>query len=174
MEITADMVKELRERSGAGVLECKKVLTEAGGDMNKAVEALKLKGLAIAEKKAARVTRAGLIEAYIHPGARVGVLVEVNCETDFVAKTNEFIELAHNLALQVAAMSPKYVTAEEVPPGTELNKDGSKFNAETDCLMSQVFIKDPSKTIANVVVETIAKVGENIKVARFTRFELGA
>lgn len=174
MEVTAEMIKELREKTGAGVMECKKVLTEAGGDMNRAIEALKLKGLAVAEKKAARATRAGLIEAYVHPGARVGVLVEVNCETDFVARTAEFAALAHDLALQIAAMSPKYVSVEDVPEGTELNKDGTRFNPETDCLLSQVFIKDQTKTIANIIVETIAKLGENIKVARFVRFELGA
>lgn len=174
MEVTAEMVKELREKTGAGVMECKKVLTDTSGDINKAMEALKLKGLAIAEKKAARVTRAGVIEAYVHPGAKVGVLLEVNCETDFVAKTPEFTALAHDLALQIAAMSPKYVAVEDVPQGTELNKDGTKFNPETDCLLSQVFIKDQTKTITNIIVETIAKVGENIKVARFVRFELGA
>ncbi|MCX8125958.1 MAG: translation elongation factor Ts, partial [Dehalococcoidia bacterium] len=113
MEITAEMVKELRDRTGAGIMECKRALTEAGGDMNKAVEALRLKGLAIAEKKAVRATKAGLIEAYVHPGARVGVLVEVNCETDFVARTPEFAALAHDIALQIAAMSPKYVSVEE-------------------------------------------------------------
>ncbi len=174
MEITAEMVRELREKTGAGVMECKKVLTDAGGDMNKAIEVLKQKGVAIAEKKSGRATKSGLIEAYVHPGARIGVLVEVNCETDFVARTPEFAALAHDLALQVAAMAPKYVSVEDVPEGTELNKDGTKFNPETDCLLSQPFVKDPTRTIKDIITETIAKLGENTKVARFVRFELGA
>ncbi len=166
MQITAEMVKELREKSGAGVMECKKILVEAGGDIKKAEDMLKERGLAVAAKKADRVTAQGIIEAYVHAGSKIGVLVEVNCETDFVARTTEFRELAHNLALQVAAMAPKYVAPENVPAGTE-------FKAETDCLLSQPFVKDPGMMVGGLITETIAKVKENIRVSRFIRFELG-
>ena len=167
MQISAKMVKELREKTGAGVMECKKVLTEVDGNFEKAIEALKQRGSAIAEKKASRSVGAGLIEAYVHPGGKIGVIVEVNCETDFVARTPEFKDLAHNLALQIAAMSPKYIATDSVPVGTEVNPD-------VDCLLSQAFIRDQTKTVQGLITETIAKVGENIRVARFVRFELGA
>jgi len=167
LQITADMIKQLREKSGAGVMECKKVLVEVDGDLAKAAEVLRQRGLAIAEKKASRVVAQGLIEAYVHPGSKIGVLVEVNCETDFVARTPEFRDLAHNLALQIAAMNPKYISPENVPLGTEVN-------ADVDCLTIQPFVKDPALTVQNLITETVAKVGENIKVARFVRYELGA
>ena len=166
MEIPIEVIKELRERTGAGVIDCKNALVETKGDLEKANEILNQRGIALAQKKADRVAEQGLVECYIHPGGKIGVIVEVNCETDFVARTNEFNELAHDLALQVAAMSPVCVTEEELPP--EADSD-----PQTACLLLQPFIKDPSKTIQDIITETIAKVGENIKIRRFTRFELG-
>ncbi len=166
LKIPTKMVKELRSQSGAGIIECRNVLLEVEGDIAKALQILKKKGLIKAEKKAERVTAEGLIEAYIHTGGRIGAMVELNCETDFVARTDEFKELAHNVAMQVAALSPRFITREEVPEGVEIEP-------QTDCLLLQLYIKDPSKTVQDVVVETIAKVGENIKVSRFARFELG-
>lgn len=167
MEITTDQVKQLREKTGAGIMDCRNTLMNTGGDINKAVEILKEKGLLKAEKKGDRATGSGLVEAYIHTAGRIGALVEVNCETDFVARTGEFKELAHCLAMQVAAMNPLCVDEESMPEGCD-------DPAEEACLLSQMFIKDPSKTIKDLVVETIAKTGENIKVRRFIRFELGA
>lgn len=166
MEISIEMIKELRDQCGAGIMECRNTLLEVEGDMEKALQILKEKGLLKAEKKAERVTTQGLIEAYIHTGGRIGALVEVNCETDFVARTDEFKELAHNLAMQVAALSPQFVTKEEIPEGTDIEPKAA-------CLLLQPYIKDPSMTVRDVIVETIAKVGENIKVSRFARFELG-
>ncbi len=167
MEITTDQVKQLREKTGAGIMDCRNTLMNTSGDMNKAVEILKGKGLLKAEKKGDRTTGSGLVEAYIHTAGRIGALVEVNCETDFVARTEEFKGLAHCLAMQVAAMNPLCVDEEHMPEGCEQP-------AAEACLLSQIYIKDPSKTIKDLVVETIAKTGENIKVRRFIRFELGA
>lgn len=166
MEISIEMIKELREQCGAGIMECRNTLLEVEGDMGKALQVLKEKGLLKAEKKAERATTQGLIEAYVHTGGRIGALVEVNCETDFVARTDEFKELAHNLAMQVAALSPQFVTKEEIPEGIDIEP-------KTACLLLQPYIKDPSMTVRDVIVETIAKTGENIKVSRFARFELG-
>ncbi len=166
MEISVANVKELREKSGAGVMDCKKALQEAEGNLEKALICLREKGVAKAEKKAQRVTGQGLVEAYIHGGGRIGAMVEVNCETDFAAHTNEFKELAHNLALQVAALSPQYVSQEDIPQGVEAEPKEA-------CLLMQPFIKEPEKTIQDVIRDTIAKVGENIRVKRFVRFELG-
>jgi len=166
LQISADVVKELREKTGAGVMDCKKALQEAGGDMRKAAEMLKGRGLALAQKKASRVANQGLIECYVHQGGQIGVMVEVNCETDFVARTAEFKELAHDIALQIAAMSPQYIQADDIAQGTDADP-------QTACLLLQPFIKDPDKNIQNIITETIAKVGENIKVRRFCRFELG-
>ncbi|HEY50253.1 MAG TPA: translation elongation factor Ts [Dehalococcoidia bacterium] len=160
------MVKELRNQCGAGIMECRNALLEVEGDLEKALQILKERGLLKAKKKADRVTAQGLIEAYIHIGGRIGALVEVNCETDFVARTDEFKELAHDLALQVAALSPRYISEEDVPEGTEVEPQSA-------CLLQQPFIKDPTKTVRDVIVEVIAKVGENIRVSRFARFELG-
>ncbi len=167
MEISTARVKELRELSGAGVMDCKNALLEAEGDLEKALKCLKQRGFIKAEKKAQRVVGQGLIEAYIHAGGRIGAMVELNCETDFAAHTDGFKELAHNLALQVAALSPQYISREEIPEGAEVNP-------QEFCLLSQPFIKDPEKTIQDIITETIAKVGENIKIRRFVRFELGA
>jgi elongation factor Ts len=166
MKISIETVKELRNRTNVGIADCKKALAEAGGDMEKAIELLKQRGAAIAEKKKEEAVTEGVIEAYIHHTKRVGALVELNCETDFVARTAEFKELAHDLAMQIAATAPQFLTSEEMPPEAETDP-------QTVCLLSQLFIKDPTKTVQEIIAETIAKVGENIKVRRFARFELG-
>ncbi len=166
MPVTAEMIKELRLKTSAGIMDCKQALTTADGDMKKAEELLRAKGFAQAEKRASRVASQGLVECYIHAGGRLGALVEVNCESDFVARTDEFKKLAHDIAMQVAAIGADYVTAEEVPAGTQVNPVEA-------CLLAQPFIRDPSKTIKDLITETIAKTGENIKVKRFARFEVG-
>lgn len=166
MQVSTEAVKELRERTGAGVIDCKKALLEAAGDLEKAIEALNQQGLALARKKADRIASQGVVEVYVHPGGQIGAMVEVNCETDFVARTEEFKELAHNIVLQIAAMSPQFISPDETPPGADAD-------SQTACLILQPFIRDPSKTIQDIVTETIAKVGENIKIRRFVRFELG-
>jgi len=166
LEISIVIVKKLRDQSGAGIMECKKALLQTRGDMNKALQILKEEGLLKAKKKAGRATTQGLIEAYVHTGGRIGAMVEVNCETDFVARTDEFKKLAHHLAMQVAAMPPQFVSKEEAPEGVDIEPEAA-------CLLLQPYIKDPNKTIQDIITETIAKVGENIKVKRFARFELG-
>ena len=166
MEVSTEAIKEVRGRTNAGVLECKNALLESGGDIGKAIRELRVRGLAIAEKKAGRVVGEGVIEAYVHHTGQVGAMVEVNCETDFVARTDVFKQLAHDLAMQVAAASPQFITAEEIPPDAELEP-------QEVCLMLQLFIKEPSKTVGEIVTEAIARVGENIKIQRFSRFELG-
>lgn len=196
MAVNASAVKELREKTGAGMLDCKKALEEANGDLTKAAELLREKGLAAAAKKSDRIATEGVVESYIHAGGRIGVLVEVNCETDFVAKTDNFKEFARNVAMQIAASSPKYVRREEVPQD-EIEKEKEILKAqalnegkpekivekmvegrigkyyEEFCLMEQAFIKDPDKTIATLVKEKIATIGENISIRRFASFELG-
>jgi len=167
VKISVEAVTELRNRTNAGIADCNKALLEVGGDIEKAIEFLKQRGAAIAQKKKDAVTTEGIIETYIHHTKRVGALVELNCETDFVARTTEFRELAHDLAMQIAATSPQFITIEEMPPKAETDP-------QTVCLLSQPFIKDPTKTVQEIITETIAKVGENIKVRRFARFELGA
>ena len=167
MEITASMVKELRERTGAGMMDCKKALAEAGGDLDKAVDVLRKSGIAAAAKRSGRAAAEGAVGSYIHAGGKIGVLVEVNCETDFVARTPEFREMAHDLAMQVAAMSPLYVDGDDVPD------DQEDVNPQEACLMQQPFIKDPTKTIQDVVNETVAKLGEAVRVRKFARFSLG-
>lgn len=166
MELTVATIKELRERTGAGIMDCKRALEETSGDMAKAEELLVQQGIASAVKKATRSTEEGIVESYIHSGGRIGVLLEVNCETDFVARTDDFKELAHDIAMQVAAMSPSYVSSDDVPDGEDAD------SAET-VLMCQPFIKDPSKSVQDLVNEGIGKLGENIRVRRFTRFSLG-
>jgi elongation factor Ts len=166
LKIRVEIVKELREQSGAAVIQCQNALIEAEGDIEKALQILKQKSLFQAEKKAERVTSQGLIEAYIHGGGRIGAMVEVNCETDFVARTDEFKELAHHLAMQIAAMNPQFISKEDVREGTEIEP-------QTACLLLQADIKDPDRTVKEIIAETIAKVGENIRVSRFARFELG-
>lgn len=166
MEISIEMIKELRSQSGAGIMDCRSSLLGAEGDITKALQELKERGLLKAQKKADRATTQGLVETYIHIGGRIGAMIEVNCETDFVARTDEFKELVHCLAMQVAAQSPKYISEEEIPEGDDIEP-------EVGCLLLQPYIKDPTKTIQELIVETIASVGENIKVRRFARFELG-
>jgi elongation factor Ts len=196
MSISANQVKELREKTGAGMMDCKKALIEANGDMEKATEILREKGLAAAAKKAGRIAAEGLVEAYIHMGGKIGVLVEINCETDFVAKTEEFKELARDIAMQIAAYSPQYVRREEVPQEIiekereiykqqAINEGKPEHIAEKMvegrlnnffkevCLLEQAFIKDADKTVEQLVKEKIAKIGENISVRRFVRFQLG-
>jgi elongation factor Ts len=167
MRIPIQIVKEVRNRTNAGIADCNKALLEVGGDIEKAIEFLKQRGAAIAEKKKDLATTEGIIESYIHHTKHIGALVEVNCETDFVAHTAEFKELAHDLAMQIAAAAPQFLTTEEIPPEADADP-------QVACLLNQPFIKDPIKTVQEVITETIAKVGENIKVRRFARFELGA
>jgi elongation factor Ts len=166
VEIPTARIKELREQSKAGVMECRNALIEAEGDMGKALHILKQKSLFKAEEKATRSASEGLIETYIHIGGRIGAMVEVNCETDFVARTDEFKELAHDLAMQVAARDPLYISREQVPEGADIDP-------EEACLLLQPYIKDLEQTVQDLIMETVAKVGENIKVSRFARFELG-
>ncbi len=166
MDITTDMIKELRNQSGAGIMDCRSTLVTCGGDMDKALEILKEKGLLKAQKKADRATGQGLVEAYIHTAGRIGALIEIKCETDFVARTDEFKNLAHCLAMQVAAMNPKYVAEADIPEGEDVDP-------EEACLLLQPYIIDPTRNVKDIIIETIAKVGENIKVSRFSRYELG-
>jgi len=159
-------VKELREQTGAGVMDCRKALLKAEGDTEKALEVLKEDGLLLAEKKAERSATQGSVEAYIHCGGHIGAMIEVNCETDFVARTEEFKELAHNLAMQVAAMNPQFISEDEISEGVDVEPQAA-------CLLLQPYIKDTSKAVQDVIIEAIARLGENIKVGKFTRFELG-
>jgi len=196
MEISASAVKELREKTGAGMMDCKKALGQSGGDVQKAVDYLRQKGLAAAAKKAERVAADGTVGAYVHPGGKIGVLVEINCETDFVARTPEFQMLVKDIAMQIAAANPQYVRREEVlaahlekekniyrqqaletgKPEKVVEKivDGKleRFYSEV-CLLEQAFIKDPDKKVADVINDAIARLGENIQVRRFARFHLG-
>ncbi|WP_211745916.1 translation elongation factor Ts [Paenibacillus sp. Marseille-Q4541] len=196
MAVDAKLVKELREKTGAGMLDCKKALEEANNDVNKAIEILREKGLSAAANKAGRAATEGVVQSYIHAGGRIGVLVEVNCETDFVAMTDQFKEFARDIAMQIAASSPRYVSREEVPQ-EELEKEKEILKAqalnegkpekivekmvegrigkyyEEFCLLEQSFVKDPDKTIQQLLNEKISTIGENISIRRFTRYELG-
>ncbi len=196
MEITADHVKELRQRTGIGVMECKQALKEAQGDIEKAIVILRKKGYARAKEKMSRETADGLIESYIHLNGKIGVLVEVNCESDFVARNAEFRELVKNIALHIAAASPRYISSEDVPPEVreqekeiirEQFKDSgkppeiidkivegklSKFYEEV-CLLDQPYVKDGKIPIKQLVASCISKFGENVRISRFARFELG-
>ena len=167
MEITTAMIKDLRKQSGAGIMDCRSALVGTKGNIKKALAILKEKGLLKAQEKAERTTGQGLVEAYIHTAGRIGALVELNCETDFVARTDEFKELAHSLAMQVTALAPKYVSEEDVPEDEEIAP-------EEACLLLQPYIKDPTRVVKDIIIETIAKVGENIRVRRFSRYELGS
>lgn len=166
MAVTAEQVKKLREETGAGVMDAKRALDQAGGNFDKAKEILREQGLARAEKKTGRVAAQGVIDAYIHAGGRIGAMVELNCESDFVARTDDFRTLAHELAMQVAATAPRYVRPEDVPAEEEASK------AEV-CLLLQPYIRNGAITIQDLVKEQIAKLGENIVVRRFVRYELG-
>src|SRR4030043_1114547 len=160
LQVSTTEIKELREKTGAGVIDCKKALLEAAGSFEKAVEILNQRGLALAHKKADREAANGIIEAYVHQGGKIAALVEVNCETDFVARTDEFKELAHNLALQIAAMSPQFISPEDMPQETETETDtetDTDTDTKTACLLLQPSIKDPDKTIQDMITEPIAK-----------------
>lgn len=166
MAISTEAIRELRERTGAGIMDVKRALEAADGNQDKAEAALREKGLTKAASKGDRSTAEGLVDSYIHGGGRIGALVELNCETDFVARTPEFAELAHNIAMQVAAMGAIYVSREDMPADDARDPDEV-------CLMDQAFIKESSKSIADLILDVRARVGENIKVSRFTRFGLG-
>ena len=196
MAITADQVKQLREKTGAGMMDCKTALTEAGGDIDKAVELLRKKGLASAAKRAGRATKDGIIGHYIHMGGKVGVLVEVNCETDFVARTEDFQRLARELAMHIAAADPKFVKREDVPAEV-LEKEKEIYRAQFAdsgkpanvidkiaegklesyyaqvCLLEQPSVRDPNVSVRQMIADASAKTGENVTVTRFVRFKLG-
>jgi elongation factor Ts len=196
MEVSAAAVKDLREKTGAGMMDCKKALAESGGDLDKAVDYLRQKGLAAATKKASRTASDGAIGAYVHPGGKIGVLVELNCETDFVARTAEFQNLLKDIAMQIAAANPRYIRSEEVP-SEHLEKEREiyrrqalesgkpekvvekivegkidRFYSEV-CLLEQSFIKNPDQKVADILTESVARLGENIQVKRFSRYQLG-
>jgi len=196
MEVNANAVKELREKTGAGMMDCKKALAATAGDVEKAVDYLRQKGLAAAAKKADRVAADGAVVAYVHPGGKLGALVEINCETDFVARTAEFQNLLKDIAMQVAAANPRYVRREEIPP-VELDREKTiyrqqalesgkpekivdkivegkleRFYSEV-CLLEQAFIKDQDKKVSDVINDSIARLGENIQIRRFARYHLG-
>ena len=196
MGITAAQVKELRDRTGAGMMDCKKALQACDGDIEKAIDELRTKGLAKAAKRSSRIASEGIVYSYIHGGGRIGVLVEVNCETDFVAKTDQFKELAKDIAMQIAASNPAYIRREEVPEEV-LNREREVLRAQAleegkpekivekmvegrldkffkeQCLLEQAFIKDPDKSVQDLLHEAIATIGENIAVRRFARYEVG-
>ncbi len=176
--VTTSLVKELREATGAGVMECKRALVEADGDLKKATDILRQTGLAKADKKLGRLANQGLIEVYVHAGGRIAAMVELNCETDFVARTPDFKTLAREVAMQVAAMNPRYVTADAVPDDAwaalEDEFGDRKKATEAVCLLQQPFIRDQKVAIADLIREQVAKLGENLQVARFSRFEVGA
>ena len=196
MEISMELIKDLRQRTGAGVVDCKVALHEAKGDMDKAIEHLRRKGLATAAKKAGRIATDGLVSSYIHAGGKIGVLVEINCETDFVAKTEDFQNFVKNMAMQIAAANPQYVRREEIPQGV-LEKEREIYRAQAMeskkpekvidkivegklerfysevCLLEQTYIKDGELTVKEVLDSLIGKIGENIQVRRFARFQLG-
>lgn len=169
MATNTELIKELRNRTGAGVMDCREALDESSGDVDHAEILLKEKGIASAAKKAGRDTEQGLIETYIHSGGRIAAMVEVNCETDFVARTEEFSKLAHDIAMQVAAMDPKAVNIDQ----SDNESASDNENKEGYFLLGQPFIKDPSKSIQDLINETVGKLGENIRVRRFQRYSLG-
>jgi len=193
--ISIDKIKSLREKTGISMIECKKALEEANGNENKAIEILKKKGIEVAEKKSKRETKQGIVEAYIHSNGKIGVLVEVYCETDFVAKNSQFKELAHNLAMHIAAMNPLYLSEDEIPEKviaeekellySQFKDSGKpekiieqiiqgklKKQHEQICLLTQPFVKNPDITVKQLIDEYIAKLGENIRIGRFVRFEI--
>jgi elongation factor Ts len=195
-EITASLVKQLREKTGAGMMECKKALVEANGNLAEAEVILRKRGIASAGKKASRVTRQGVIGSYIHPGSQLGVLVEINCESDFVARTDDFQQLVHDVAMQIAAADPQFIRKEEVTADVlEKEKDIARERARSEgkpekildkivegrmskyyeevCLLEQPFIKDNTLTVGQIVATLIGKLGENISISRFIRFKVG-
>ncbi|MDJ0803068.1 MAG: translation elongation factor Ts [Desulfobacterales bacterium] len=194
--ITAAMVKQLREKSGAGMMDCKKALTETGGDMEQAVDFLRKKGLATAAKRAGRATTEGVVMPYVHTGGKLGVMVEVNCETDFVAKSDDFQEFAKNVAMHIAAINPLGITPEDIPEAliarekeiyiAQARETGKPENViekiiegkmgkfiKESCLLNQPYVKNPDITVADLLNELIAKIGENISIKRFVRYQIG-
>lgn len=172
MNITAEMIKELREITSCGVIECKKALEEAKGDFEAAQKILRKRGLELAAKKGGRTAKEGRIEAYIHQGAKIGVLVEVNCETDFVAKNDDFCKFTKDIAMHIAATSPKYIKGEDVPADVLAKQHDSDAFLKEHCLLEQPFVRDPGKTIRDYLNELIAKIGENIFINRFARYKV--
>ncbi len=166
MKVSTDDIKELREKSGAGVMECRNALVQAEGQIEKALEILRAQNMVKVEKKKARTAAQGLVECYVHAGGRIGAMIEINCETDFVARTDQFKELAHNVVMQVAAMEPECVSQDQLPAGSEADP-------KVACLMLQPYIRDQAITIQDLVNAAIARLGENIKIARFARYEVG-
>ncbi len=195
-KISADMVKQLREKTGAGIMDCKQALTECGGDSDKAVDFLRKKGLATAAKRAGRAMTEGVIHSYIHMGGKLGVMVEVNCETDFVAKNGDFQDFAKNIAMHIAAANPLGIGSEDIPEEI-INKEKEIYRAQAlemgkpdtvvdkiaegklnkfikdNCLLNQAYVRDPDITVGDLLNELVAKIGENIKIKRFARFQLG-
>lgn len=173
MAASLDAIKELRELTSCGVIECKKALEEAQGDMEKAKQILQKRGLEIAAKKGSRLTKEGRVETYVHLGNKIGVIVEVNCETDFVAKNEDFCAFTKDIAMHIAAMAPKYITQEDIPADVLIQqKDQGAFIKE-NCLLNQPFVKDPKITIQDYLNSLIAKIGENILISRFIRYKIG-
>jgi len=170
-----ESIKKLRELTGAGVMDCKRALEKASGNVDKALEELRKRGHEIAEKKSGRATHQGLVESYIHAGGKIGVLVEINCETDFVARCDDFKRLARDLAMQIAAARPAFIRREEIPSEILKEKQGDHLEdyCKENCLLEQPFIKDQTLTIRDLLTQVVAKVGENIVVRRFIRFQLG-
>ena len=173
-EVTAQMVKELRERTGAGIKECKDILAQTDGNMDKAIDVLRERGLKVSDKVKGRDANEGRIESYVHNGAKMAAMVEINCETDFVARTPDFLELCKNIAMHVAAVNPKYVTIDEVPEA-EVAASGlsaAKYYEEV-VLLKQPYVRNPSQTIEEMIQAAVAKLRENVVVRRFTRYEIG-
>jgi len=167
MDIPVSAVKEVRTKTNAGMLDCRRALEQCNGDINGAIEALRQKGFAMAAKRAERAVGEGIVAAYVHHNNRVAALVELNCETDFVARTDDFRRLAYDIAMHVVASSPVYLCTEDMPADCQMT-------AEEACLLSQPYVKDPSKTVADLITESIARTGENIRIGKFARIELGA
>jgi len=173
MATTADEIKRLREETSCGVIDCKKALDEAKGDFAKAKELLRKRGLEMAAKKSDRVAKEGRVEAYIHNGNKIGVVVEVNCETDFVARSEDFCKFTRELALHIAAVSPKYIKKEDVPADVLAKEADKEAFYKANCLLAQAYVKDPGKSIQDLLNELVAKIGENIIVSRFIRYKVG-
>jgi len=173
MATTADDIKRLREETSCGVIDCKKALEAAEGDFNKAKDLLRKRGLEMAAKKSDRVAKEGRVEAYIHNGNKIGVVVEVNCETDFVARSEDFSKFTREVALHIAALSPKYLKKEDVPADVLAKEADPEAYIKANCLLSQAFVKDPGKSIQDLLNELVAKIGENTIVSRFIRYKVG-
>jgi len=173
MIATTDDIKRLREETSCGVIDCKKALDNAQGDFNKAKEFLRKRGLEMAAKKSDRVAKEGRVESYIHNGNKIGVVVEVNCETDFVARNEDFCKFTRELAIHIAAVSPKYIKKEDVPPDVLAKEADPEAFIKANCLLAQPYVKDPGKSIQDLLNELVAKIGENIIVGRFARYKVG-